>query len=193
MTRFIVFEGIDGSGKSTVAKACLPLLGEATAVLTEEPTNSWLGDAVRRSHKLGENPVTEAFLFMADRASHVEEIREWLSDGRSVVCDRYYHSTVAYQSAAMMEEYDSDPFDWLLDINRRISIEPDIVFLLDIAPEAALSRVNRRGEQSKFERRDFLERVAENYRRLASASGNVITVDASKPLTEVLSEISQRL
>lgn len=193
MTRFIVFEGIDGSGKSTVAQACLPLLGEGKAVLTEEPTKSWLGDAVRKSHQMRENPVTEAFLFMADRASHSEKISKWLSEGLSVVCDRYYHSTVAYQSAAMVDMFDSDPLEWLLEINRRISIEPDLVFLLDIDPQVALARVNSRGEQSKFEKLDFLEKVANNYRRLAQASKNISVIDASRSLSEVVSEISQKL
>jgi len=193
MPRFIVFEGIDGSGKSTVAHACLPLLGEVGAVLTEEPTKSWLGDAVRKAHQMRENPVTEAFLFMADRASHNEKIRKWLSEGLSVVCDRYYHSTVAYQSAAIADMDDSDSFEWLLEINRRISIEPDLVFLLDIDPETAIDRVNRRGEQSKFEKLAFLEKVADNYRRLARSSKNIQVIDASDALNEVVSEISRRL
>jgi len=191
MTQFIVFEGIDGSGKSTVARAIASLLGEGSAVLTEEPTKSWLGNAVRKSHQMRENPVTEAFLFMADRASHNEKIKKWLSDGLSVVCDRYYHSTVAYQSAAIADRDDSDPFDWLLEINQRISIEPDLVFLLDIDPKTALARVNRRGEQSKFEKLEFLEKVAQNYQRLASASKTILIIDASRSLGDVVSEITQ--
>ena len=97
MSGFVVLEGIDGCGKSSVARLVAKRLG-TKAVLTREPTDSWIGRAVRRGDKHKVSPYTDALLFMADRAQHTEEISRLLERRKTVVCDRYYHSTVAYHS-----------------------------------------------------------------------------------------------
>jgi len=193
MGKFIVFEGIDGSGKSSATKLVATRLGKKDLVVTGEPTSTWLGDAVRRSHKEGANPFTEAFLFLADRAEHTAEINGMVREGKTVLCDRYYYSTVAYQAAALEGKVDFDPFDWLLEINLRISTEPDIVFLLRVDPELALSRVNRRGKLSKFERLDFLKKVAANYDRLSKLRKNMVVIDSNGALDKVIDEVLRRL
>jgi dTMP kinase len=193
MGRFIVFEGIDGSGKSSVTKAIAQKFGKSDVIVTGEPTDTWLGDAVRRSHKENADPLTEAFLFLADRSAHTEAIRGWLKEGKTVLCDRYYHSTVAYQGAAMEGGKDIDPFAWLLEMNQRISLEPDIVFLFKVDPEIALGRVKRRGKLSKFERLEFLTKVAANYDRLANLRGNVVVVDSNGSLEKVIDEVIRRI
>ena len=191
MARFIVFEGIDGSGKSSVAKAIAGKLEDT--VLTEEPTKTWLGEAVRRSHAEKTDPFTEAFLFLADRAAHTEAIRRWMADGKTVVCDRYFHSTVAYQGAALEGKVDYDPFDWLLDANLKISMQPDIVFLFKVDPETALQRVNARGSLSKFEKLDFLRRVASNYDKFPRMFKNIAVIDSNRPLDSVIADVMRRL
>jgi len=193
MGRFIVFEGIDGSGKSSITEAIASMLGGSDVVVTGEPTDSWLGEAVRRSHREEADPLTEAFLFLADRVAHTEEIRRWLKEGKTVLCDRYYHSTVAYQGAALEGKTIFDPVDWLLDINLKIVLEPDIVFFFRVDPVIALKRVSKRGKLSKFERLEFLTKVAVNYERLAKARKNMVVVDSNRPLDKVIDEVFRRL
>ena len=193
MGRFIVFEGIDGSGKSSITKAIASNLNKPDIIVTGEPTDTWLGDAVRRSHKEEVDPLTEAFLFLADRVAHTEAIGRWMGEGKTVLCDRYYHSTVAYQGAALEGKMAFDPIDWLLDINLKVSLEPDIVFLFKVNLEVALKRVNSRGKLSKFERLEFLTKVAANYERLAKMRKNIIIVDSNRPLDKVIDEVIGRL
>src|SRR6266545_7485707 len=103
LTGFVTFEGIDGAGKTTVSR----LVGDsfrsagARVFLTTEPTATWLGDAVRRGYDDDVGPIAESFLFLADRAAHINEIRTHLENGELVLCDRYADSTYAYQGARL--------------------------------------------------------------------------------------------
>ncbi len=100
---FIVFEGIDGSGKSSVIarlKESLEASGRKVMV-TAEPTDSAVGRLVAETDGL--NPETEALLFTADRAIHTERVKKWMAEGYDVISDRYFASTLAYQSAAGMD------------------------------------------------------------------------------------------
>lgn len=176
---FIVFEGIDGAGKSTVCdrvKSELESEGKKV-ILTAEPTHEGIGAFIRSGAAGDISQTTEALLFVADRNDHTEAIRRWVSEGRIVLCDRYFASTVAYQSAKL--DGDGTDRDWLLSINSRFTSGPDATILLDIDPSESLSRVGTRGEEvSKFEKLDFLEQVRSNYLRLAEEYG-FVKVDAS--------------
>ena len=187
MTRFIVVEGIDGCGKSSVAAQIAESIGD-DVILTREPTDSWIGKAVRRGEEGEVSPYLDALLFMADRAQHTLEISANLADGKTVVCDRYYHSTVAYQTAHLRLWSLGDNFNWLLDANLRISIHPDITLLLVVDPETAFKRIGGRGWTSRFEQLDFLKDVQDNYRRLARNDDTIIQIDAEPPLSEVVEE-----
>ena len=182
--KFIVIEGIDGSGKTTVAKTIAEAVGGAD--LTFEPTKGVLGQALR-SGSLGEiPPAAEALLFAADRAIHTEEIKKKLDEGVWVICDRYLGSTVAYQSASFGDAAD---WDWLLDMQKKSVITPDLTILLDLDPEAGLGRVNVRGEElSRFEKLDFLKKVREAYLRLADIL-NYHVVDASQSAEKVAQDV----
>ncbi len=188
MARFIVIEGIDGCGKSSVAAKVAESLGD-DAVLTREPTDSWIGKAVREGEKGEASPYLDALLFMADRAQHTLEVAKLIEDGKTVVCDRYYHSTVAYQTAHLRLCSLGDNFHWLLDANMRISIHPDITFLLLVDPETAFRRIGGRGWTSRFEQMDFLRDVQDNYRRLAWSDDSIVQVDADAPLEDVVEEV----
>ncbi len=158
---FIVFEGIDGSGKSSVItrlKAHLEGSGRKVMV-TAEPTQGAVGKFVAETDDL--NPEAEALLFTADRAVHTEQIREWMKEGYDVLCDRYFASTLAYQSAAGMD------IGWLKSINSKVIVQPDITILMDIDPEVSLKRVSQRGEMSRFEKLDYLRKVREAYLNIA--------------------------
>jgi len=189
--RFITFEGIDGSGKSTVAKKVFKRLEKDSidAILTREPTQTWLGDAVRRSTALDGSPFTDLFLFMADRAEHTGAINGWLSEGKTVICDRYWDSTLAYQGVTLQPFLDEDAIGWLMDIHRNIVTRPDITFLLKIDPEESLRRISKRGKKVKFERLEFLRKVEDNYLKIANTSKRYVVVDARLPVDDVTARI----
>ena len=195
MTGFVVIEGIDGCGKSSVARLVAKRIGRR-AVLTREPTESWIGRAVRKGDKSQISPYIDALLFMADRVLHTEEITQLQRKKKLVISDRYYHSTVAYQAANLQKEFKGDAFNWLLEANLRISLHPDLTVLLVISPESALKRVGKRGRLSRFEKLGFLRKVHKNYLELARLDKSIVKVDASQDLEtvvdEVLSLISRR-
>lgn len=186
MTGFVVFEGIDGCGKSSVARLVAGRIGKR-AVLTREPTESWIGKAVRKGDKRKVSPYTDALLFMADRAQHSIWISEQLNKRKLVLSDRYYHSTVAYQAAYLRDKFDGDAFKWLLEANERISLHPELTILLVISPESALERIRgSRSKLSRFEKLDFLKEVHSNYLRLARLDRSIAKVDAKKDLDTVV-------
>ena len=187
--KFITFEGIDGSGKTSAAKRIVrELKGRGfDAVYTCEPTGSWLGDAVKSSYGRKVSPFTEHLLFLADRATHTDEIKEMVGKGKVVVCDRYADSTYAYQAVILKEELkglDIEPVEWLKAFSRPFVVDPDLTLLIIVAPSMALKRL--RGKGSKFEKRGFLEDVHEVYLRLAEENARIRKVDASLPLKEVV-------
>ncbi len=188
MSGLVVLEGIDGCGKSTVAKEVSRRLGDR-AVLTREPTDSWIGRAVKEGDGKEVSPYTDALLFMADRAQHTLEMAGLIRAGKLVVCDRYYHSTVAYQTASLRRKGLGDNFAWLLDANTRISIRPDVTFLLALPPDRMPERISDRGERSRFERLEFLEEVDRNYRRLAESDKGIVVIDATLPLETVVGRV----
>ena len=185
--KFIVLEGVDGSGKTTLAKR---LAQGRDAWLTAEPTKGVLG-AMLRSGELGDiPPAAEALLFAADRAVHTAEIEAELEKGRWVICDRYAGSTVAYQSASMGDAAD---WDWLNSMQVHSVIQPDAVVLLDMNPEVSMNRVGARGEDlSRFEKLDFQRRVRDAYLRLAHQF-DYIVVDASKDADSVYADVVSAL
>ena len=190
---FITFEGIDGCGKSTVASTIAQRLKEQgkNVEFTLEPTRTWLGEAVRRSYKESIHPYTEAFLFLADRATHTDWIKEKMSQGNIVISDRYSDSTVAYQAALFhqklggpMPEY----VKWLQEVSQPVIITPDLTILLDIEPEVSLGRLTGREEMEKFETLENLKLVRENYLAIAKDSSQIKIIDSSKSLEEVIEE-----
>ena len=193
VSSFITFEGIDGCGKSTVARLIAERLKEQgkNVELTIEPTKTWLGEAVRRSYTEEIHPYTEAFLFLADRATHTDWIKEKISQGSIVISDRYSDSTVAYQAALFhqklggsMPEY----VKWLQEVSQPVIINPDLTLLLDIEPEVSLSRLTDRAEMEKFETLENLKLVRENYLAIAKDSPQIKIIDSSKSLEEVVEE-----
>jgi dTMP kinase len=185
---FIVFEGADGAGKSTLcARIAEELRSKGIdAVLTAEPTHEGIGAFIRSGKAGGISQRTEALLFVADRNDHTEKIRRMVSEGKVVLCDRYFASTVAYQSAKL--DGDSSEKEWLIDINRQFIDVPDATILLDIDPNVGMGRVGTRGEEiSKFERLDFQNQVRSNYLSLAEEFGFTV-IDASQSEQEVFSQ-----
>ncbi len=150
--RFISFEGIDGSGKSTQARRLAEAL-EPTALLTREPGGAPGAEEIRRLLVEGAparwSPETEILLFTAARRDHLEKtIRPALDQGRVVITDRFADSTRVYQGAARAAL--RPLVDRLHDL--MIGIEPDLTFLIDMDPEAALARgLARQSGEDRFE------------------------------------------
>ncbi|MFO7618721.1 MAG: dTMP kinase [Thermoplasmata archaeon] len=191
---FITLEGIDGCGKSVLAKIIVGRLRGAGMRVTQtrEPTRSWLGGAVRRSYREEISPYTEAFLFLADRATHTLWIKEQMALGKVVVCDRYSDSTVAYQAALLHQKLGGDTDEymrWLLDMSRPAIIPPDITLLLDVDPKVSLKRLKSRKEMEKFETLENLRQVRRNYLELARMDGRIKIIDASKSITDVKEQV----
>lgn len=186
---FIVFEGIDGAGKSTVCRRVAEELRSRglDVDVTAEPTHEGIGAFIRSGGAGRISQRTESLLFVADRNDHTERIAEAVASGRVVLCDRYFASTVAYQSAGL--DGDSTDRDWLVSINSDFTGRPDATVLLDITPEEGLGRVGSRGEEvSKFENLPFLRQVRENYLALAREFGFDI-VDASRDRDSVFHDV----
>ena len=152
---FITFEGIDGSGKSTQARALAERIKGMgrDVVLTREPGGSPGAEAIRRLLVEGDtdrwSPETEILLFTAARRDHLERtIEPALAAGKVVISDRFADSTRVYQGVARA---DLRPVVDLLH-DRMIGREPDLTFVIDMDPEAALSRgLARNSGEDRFE------------------------------------------
>jgi dTMP kinase len=183
---FVTFEGIDGSGKSTISRKVYERIKtKKDAILTQEPTKNWLGRIVNRAIMEGTDPITIALSFMADRNEHVKKIRRWLKEGKIVICDRYADSTFAYQGA-QLEGKVGEPLKWLKLVHEPFYYEPDLTFLLIIDPEIALKRIRRK--YTPFEKKEFLEKVQENYLNLAKKNQRFVKLDATKGIDELVDE-----
>lgn len=189
MGAFIVIEGVDGSGKTTLSESLADNLRSegVTVMTTAEPTHEGIGRFIRSGRAGKVSQRAESLLFVADRYEHTAEIRRTVDSGAVVICDRYYASTIAYQSAKL--EGDSADIDWLMGLCEPFVREPDVVILLDMDPNASMSRVETRGEEeSKFEDLEFQRQVRDRYLELADRYGYEV-VDASRSKEEVLKSV----
>ncbi len=181
MAKFIVFEGIDGSGKSTIARELSGAMEDL--YITSEPTDSEVGRLADKAAYEDTTPYLELFLYLGDRAEHTEAIEKELAKGRSVLCDRYWGSTAAYQAAHGMID-----MDYLVDIQKPFVLEADVTILFDVEVEEALDRISSRDDTSKYERSSFLQKVRDNYLELARDHGWEI-LDAGRELEEVKEDV----
>jgi len=180
----ITLEGIDGSGKTTVAEALQDTLPPET-VFTREPTESWYGEAVDRS--IGDDdadPVAELFLYTADHADHLSRvIRPALREDRLVVSDRYSDSRYAYQGATLAGVV-KRPVEYIRGIHQPFTREPDLTLYFDVPPETGAERA---GATNKFETADYLGRVRDNYERLIETDPErFVRIDATQSPEAVL-------
>ena len=186
MKQFITFEGIDGSGKSTVSKVVYDKLKSDghNVVLTYEPTDSTIGKFVQKCIKTGDDPFVTAFTFIADRIQHCKKIEQWIDDGKIVLCDRYAESTYAYQGAQLKNTINNS-IKWLQDLSKDRILIPERTFLFVILPKDSLARIQNRDELIPFEQLSFLKKVHKNY--LAVSKGKrFYQLDATKKIDELV-------
>ncbi len=199
MALFIVFEGGEGCGKSTQAKALHRhvIRDGRAAILTREPGGTSLGERVRRSLKRpGRTPISplaELFLFAAARAQLVNEvISPALQAGTAVVCDRYSYSTLAYQGYGRGLDQD---IIRLVNSAATGGLSPDLIVLLDIPARAGLGRKKGRdGDRFESESLAFHNRVRRGYLEMARADRERwLVVDGRLPRKAIQDAIWDRV
>ena len=190
MSKYIGLEGGDGSGKTTVAEALaerLRSVGE-DVLLVREPGGTPLGEAIRGllldSAKLDD--WAEVFLFAAQRAELAREVvAPALNEGRWVVSDRTYYSSIAYQGRA--RGLGEQAVREINEIGLQ-GVVPDHVFVLDVSPETALPRQHR-SDRIGGEGPEFQEEVRKGYLGLAASDPKVVVIDGGLSVGEIVEQI----
>ncbi len=190
--KFIVFEGPDGSGKTTQLRLLAErLASEGTAAATErEPTGSALGTLVREvlSGRRVCAPQTLALLFSADRSEHIRDMERLLGEGKHVLCDRYVFSSIAYQGLDL-------PTEWVAEINRPNTerLMPDAVVYIDLDERDCMEHITRGRDavEEIFETREKIKRVRENYEYAFSrlSPERLFRIDGARTPEEVARDI----
>ncbi|QGA54448.1 dTMP kinase [Sulfolobus sp. E5-1-F] len=180
MRKLVAIEGIDGSGKTTLAnllKEYLESKMKLNVIVTREPFSE---DIIKLIEKIGWNdPILLVLLFAADRALHINWLSKIQDDTNLIILDRYYFSSIAYQGALGVDE------QWIKMVNSYFP-KPDMVILLDLPIEVAISRI--KNDKFNFEEKiRSLAKVREKYLKLAKEY-NFYIIDASKDKNEVLEQ-----
>ena len=191
---FIVFDGMDGTGKTTQMRLLcekLRSLGIET-VLTAEPSTSPDGQALRRalSGKEPANNSRMAALFLIDRIRHNAEIAGWMAEGKTVISDRYYYASMAYQGQG-------DDFEWVARMNLDCPHirKPDGAILLDMNPEDSMARIraNRTSDELEiYETVAQQEKIRARFARVTEYLKDrdlILTVNAAGTVEEVAERV----
>ena len=194
--RFIVIEGIDGSGKSThIPLLAKRLMADGKKVYTTaEPTISLTGGLLRDALSgVSKKTTCEiASMFLLDRIFHnvnpVNGIEKFLSEGVDVICDRYYYSSLAYQGS-------ETDFDWVLDMNLNCPEirKPDLCIFLDLSPEKSLERISKnRMVKEIYEEKDRLEKFRKRYFdifEMLKFTDNIAVLDTDRDIESIADDI----
>ncbi len=192
---FIVFDGLDGSGKGEMIKRLEKYLSSkgGKVLVTREPTDGKYGKEIRKILREEKDPKAGAEkclnLFVKDREEHLaKDIEPFLSKDGIVICDRYYYSTIAFQHTQGID------MEKVIAENMAFRT-PDIVFILDLPAEVALERIGKRGEGiEKFEQLDFMKELRKNFLKLKDElDDNIKIIDSSKSKDKVFEQIKKEI
>ncbi|MBR9699517.1 dTMP kinase [Candidatus Woesearchaeota archaeon] len=197
---FIVFDGMDGTGKSTQISMLHDYLFKKNKrvriLTTREPTYGIHGAKIRKKLKQHKDPYKDSKdlldLYVKDRRDHVNRmIKPFLrKDGENVsivLCDRYYYSTIAYQHAQGIE------LKKTLSLNKRF-LKPDIAIILDLHPETALKRISKARAVEKFEKLEFMKKLRTNFLLLHELiDDNMVIIDTSGKEEEAFEKICKKV
>ncbi|HVZ67576.1 MAG TPA: dTMP kinase [Patescibacteria group bacterium] len=197
--KFIVFEGNEGSGKTTHALDLVKKLeAEGVKVIyTKEPTGGEIGQLIRRvlSGEVKSNPAALQYLFGADRSMHQEEIVELLKQGYVVISDRYFWSAAAYGLSDL-----GNVLDYYLTIYSILSfynqfLSPDITFFLDVNLDVAVERISKSHKHSEiYDNREHMEKVKIGYDELIKKFPDEFTIiDANRDLPQVSADLMEKV
>lgn len=186
----VVFEGIDGSGKTSLSKMLLTYLKKKSldVLWFREPADSEWGKKIRELANLKESIPIEQELeyFIKDRQWNVKHnILPNLAQNKIVILDRYYFSTACYQGARGLD------MEEIIKTNTEFAPVPEITFIIDVDVDTALQRIkqNREQEVKLFEKKDFLQKVRQNYLKLHGPTIHII--DGTPALRTVFEEIKK--
>ncbi|MEM1724491.1 MAG: dTMP kinase [Thermoplasmata archaeon] len=186
---FITLEGIDGSGKTSIAKKLANFYEEngKNVFLTEEPTKLIMD--VKSLMEKDLDVFSRIFIFMADRVEHIKLIKEKISSGYIVICDRYVDSTLAYQGAIIKNilNGNENAYNYMMNIYRPFSLEPDKIIYLDVDPRKGIERKDK-NKREYFEKLEYLKEVR-NYYIYLSKIRNYIVIDSNNSLENVWNEL----
>jgi len=184
--KLVVLEGIDGCGKTSVSlrlqDALTEILGRRV-FFTKEPhderISSWL--------KHQDDHLARLLMYLLDRKLHVPRIRQALSDGHWVICDRYWHSTFVYNPVPVDAGWMDESQFFQMVIQFAEGLHPDITLWLDCPPERALERLNLRNTWEPMRDLELLQEAHRRYSALAER-GLMVRIDASRPMESVVSD-----
>jgi dTMP kinase len=191
--KFIVVEGLDGSGKSAQVDLVIDFLKEQgkDVVATKEPTTeSESGRKVKQAlrKEIVVEPLELQGLYVQDRKEHLEnKVIPALKDGKFVVSSRYAFSTFAYGYS------DGLNVDALVKMNDNFLL-PDLTIIVDVSPESCIQRIDGRGETKElFEQKEKLTKVNEIYKKTSEMFENVVMVNGERSIQEVFEDIKKEI
>ncbi len=189
--KFIVFEGLDASGKETQSRKLVEYLNskKINAIYTDEPTASnpiglFIKDWLSKKFDI-KSPHSIPLLFAADRYEHLETvIKPALEKGTWVICDRYFYSTIAYETAIL--NGGEEIMKWIEELHRFVP-KPDIVIYLDISPEES---VKRKPNGDRLEKLEMQKKVKEIYYKIKDKF-NFVVIDGQKDVESVFEDVKR--
>ncbi len=201
---FVVFEGIDGSGKSTLMKMLDQHLKDLSfsTIITREPGGTEIGDQLRdlilKKTAQPPTPRTELLMYQASRAQHVDlVIRPALENKKWVLCDRFSASSVAFQGGG--RGISEEQVKWLNNFSTN-NLEPHLTVLLDLSIEESHKRRSQRSHQTgavedriESEKEEFHERVRQSFLKQAKTSNNWLVLDATQSPEKLFQILIQNL
>ncbi len=196
MSLFIVFEGIDGSGKTTQVELLSQKLTSIKKpnIIVREPGGTSIGEAIRKELKNNPDldPVTQLLLFSACRTQLIKEvINPNLKNNQIVISDRYVFSTIAYQGYA--DGLDTDVIQNLINISTE-GLIPDLVIFIDTPIETAKARrETEAGDHFDNKPLDYYKRIRDGYLSISSTVSNWVTIDGTDDPQEISKLIWQKI
>ena len=190
---FIVFDGIDGSGKSTQARLTYKWLNKKyKIILTHEPTDSKYGKKIKsiiydKAKKQSIHNLRKILLklYTKDRIWHIKNVIMPMLKQGFVISDRYYYSTLVYQLSVK---------EWQAYLKKFQKLKPDITFIVDTPARIALKRITKRKkDKAIFEKLKFLENIREKYLKLRRLDENIIILNGTKSIQSIFKDVKKEI
>lgn len=195
--KFIVFEGMDGTGKSTIsAKVKTWLLEEKkTCILTKEPGGTTIGNKIREIilYNTSINGLTDILLFLANRNEHINRvIKPNVDEGNIVLCDRYLYSSLVYQG------YMNDNFEQVYNLHKDLDLllEPDLLMIFKADPDVTMKRLSN-GDKFEMHDKAYFENIQKHYLekipRIVSKKCKLEIIDANFGLDTIFYNVQKAI